>query len=70
MRRPPEVSAELPYGIDDNQNTNPKVSLFCHALIVVKNLSKLEHVATSLPHCCHLGDNRQVVDNKANLKHM
>ena len=32
------------------------------------NLSQLEHVATSLPHSCHLGDNGQVVNDKANLK--
>ena len=32
------------------------------------NLRQLEHVATSLPHRCHLGDNGQVVNNKANLK--
>ena len=34
----------------------------------VSNLGQLEHISTRLPHCCHFGDNRQVVNHKTNLK--
>ena len=65
MRRPPDVSAELPCMIQMRADTQQQdIMDFVDKL----NLSKLEHVATSLSHCCHLGNNRQVVNYKANLK--